>query len=287
MDVILPQGTHRMKTLALALTATLLLPVSASAATIFGVDETNQLVSFRSTSPGTFLTTKPITGATATFLAIDFRDSDNQLYGLTNDYGLYRINRTTGAATQIGTTLPITGTEFGFDFNTVVDMTRVVGDLDDNYVVNPDSGMVGQFTDVAFAPGDVNFGQDAIITANGYIHGTTTQYAIDTNSDSLVLQANNMGTLTTVGSLGIAVGPRTSFDIGYDGVGYIQNTNGFSTVNLETGAATMVGTTPRALFAISSAVPEPATWGMMLLGFGAIGSVVRRKRRVEANLAHA
>ena len=34
-----------------------------------------------------------------------------------------------------------------------------------------------------------------------------------------------------------------------------------------------------------SAIPEPATWGMMLLGFGAIGSVVRRKRRVSVRYA--
>jgi hypothetical protein len=31
-------------------------------------------------------------------------------------------------------------------------------------------------------------------------------------------------------------------------------------------------------FAAQSAVPEPATWGMMLLGFGAVGVSVRRKR---------
>jgi hypothetical protein len=28
-----------------------------------------------------------------------------------------------------------------------------------------------------------------------------------------------------------------------------------------------------------AAVPEPATWGMMLLGFGAMGMVLRRRRR--------
>jgi len=31
--------------------------------------------------------------------------------------------------------------------------------------------------------------------------------------------------------------------------------------------------------AVAAAVPEPATWGMMLLGFGAIGFAMRRKRR--------
>ena len=30
---------------------------------------------------------------------------------------------------------------------------------------------------------------------------------------------------------------------------------------------------------LSSAVPEPATWGMMLLGFGAVGFAMRRRRQ--------
>jgi PEP-CTERM motif-containing protein len=36
----------------------------------------------------------------------------------------------------------------------------------------------------------------------------------------------------------------------------------------------------------NAAVPEPATWGMMILGFGAMGAVLRRRRRpVLAQLA--
>jgi hypothetical protein len=35
-------------------------------------------------------------------------------------------------------------------------------------------------------------------------------------------------------------------------------------------------------FQVAAAVPEPATWGMMLLGFGAIGFSMRRKRDTNA-----
>jgi len=38
---------------------------------------------------------------------------------------------------------------------------------------------------------------------------------------------------------------------------------------------------------LSSAVPEPATWGMMLMGFGAIGSVARRSRKTKVALSLA
>lgn len=36
------------------------------------------------------------------------------------------------------------------------------------------------------------------------------------------------------------------------------------------------------LFAVSGGVPEPATWALMLMGFGAVGSALRRSRRPAA-----
>lgn len=36
--------------------------------------------------------------------------------------------------------------------------------------------------------------------------------------------------------------------------------------------------------ASAAAVPEPATWGMMLLGFGALGTMLRRRRSVSGAL---
>lgn len=35
-------------------------------------------------------------------------------------------------------------------------------------------------------------------------------------------------------------------------------------------------------FEVTEAIPEPASWAMMLVGFGAVGSLVRRRRRQEA-----
>ena len=39
--------------------------------------------------------------------------------------------------------------------------------------------------------------------------------------------------------------------------------------------------------AITGAVPEPATWAMMLLGFGGIGVAMRRRPKVTERLSHA
>ncbi len=39
--------------------------------------------------------------------------------------------------------------------------------------------------------------------------------------------------------------------------------------------------------AVSAAVPEPATWALMILGFGAIGGAMRRLRMVVSNVRYA
>jgi hypothetical protein len=49
-----------------------------------------------------------------------------------------------------------------------------------------------------------------------------------------------------------------------------------------TGAEISRGTQLQAVFGLPAAVPEPATWAMMLLGFAGIGGAMRRKRSVLA-----
>lgn len=45
------------------------------------------------------------------------------------------------------------------------------------------------------------------------------------------------------------------------------------------GIGAVVDFTPR----VNAAVPEPATWGMMILGFGAVGTAMRRRRNVRVS----
>jgi hypothetical protein len=54
---------------------------------------------------------------------------------------------------------------------------------------------------------------------------------------------------------------------------YNQNQPAFSERDL---AFSMVG--------VAAAVPEPATWGMMITGFGALGGVLRRRSAGRATV---
>jgi hypothetical protein len=51
------------------------------------------------------------------------------------------------------------------------------------------------------------------------------------------------------------------------------------------GCQLSTGSAP--LFAVSGGVPEPASWALMLIGFGAIGSAMRRRRPTTARVTFA
>ncbi len=266
--------------------AVLLLSTSANAATIYGVDELNNLVVFDSAAPGSILSSISITGVSNSLQSLDFRPLNNVLYGLGSDRIVYTISTATGVATAVSGVLALTGTEFGFDFNPTIDRLRIVSNTNDNYVFDPNSGALTVAMPVFFAAGDANAGRDPDVTALAYTSSvlgaaaaTTQLYAIDTANDVLSRQANSAGTLTTVGALGTNLGSRTSFDIAA-GEAYAFNGQTLFGVDLATGRLTRIGTTDRALFGIAiSPVPEPATWATMLIGFGMVGAMTRYRRR--------
>lgn len=275
----------KLSLIALAVSATFV-ATGVQAATIYGVDENNNLVTFDSSNPATFTSSTRITGVSNSLQALDFRPLNGVLYGLGGDKTIYTINTTTGAASAVGSALAITGTEFSFDFNPTIDRLRFVSNTNENYVFDPNSGSLTTAIPVFYANGDVNAGRDADITGGAYTTSsfgaaaaTTQLYGIDTAQDVLVRQANSAGTLSTVGATGVDLGSRTSFDIaGADAFAFNGNT--LYRVNLDTGAFTQLGNTGRALFGIAvSPVPEPATWMMMLTGFAMVGGAARYRRK--------
>jgi len=281
--------THTTKQLAIAVCA-FFAAGAAQAATVYGVDGNDRLVSFDSDAPQLFKTSVQITGASG-LLALDFRPLNGALYGLASDRRVYTIDPFTGAATAQSDVLDLgpLSSQFAFDFNPTIDRLRIITNADNNYVFNPNNGALTVATPVFYVAGDVNFGVNPNITSVAYTSsvfgaapGTTQLYGIDTAANTLVKVANSAGRLETVGSVsGIDVGARHSFDIlGSDA--FVQDGRNFYAINLATGALTLKGRTDESLFGLAIAqasAPEPATWAMMILGFGFAGASLRQRRR--------
>ena len=56
----------------------------------------------------------------------------------------------------------------------------------------------------------------------------------------------------------------------------------FATVYFRYDQVTHLATAQFTPFGDAAAVPEPSTWAMMLVGFGALGCAMRRRRRLLA-----
>jgi Domain of unknown function (DUF4394)/Calx-beta domain/Domain of unknown function (DUF4214) len=239
--------------------------LTSRAVTLFAVTSTNNLLRFNSANPGTILATTAITGLQTgeTIRGIDFRPANGMLYAVGSTDRLYTIDTTTGAATQVGTgtfAVPLTGTSFGVDFNPVPDRLRVVSDAEQNLRINPDTGAVvdGDPNTAGVQP-DTNLSPAGNVVAAAYDQNfagatATTLYGIDSASDMLVRiggvggnPSPNGGAVTNVGALGVDTSDQADFDItSGDGTAFatlqVGGVSQLYTVNLSTGAATLVGT---------------------------------------------
>lgn len=277
--------------IAAAVAYALLASPSAWAVTVYGIDLSGRLVTFDSASPGTVQSTTTITGAIGSaILGIDFRPATGELYALGGNSTLYTINTATGAASAIGGPIAgLSGSNFGFDFNPTVDRIRLVSDTGQNLRLNPITGGIAM-TDGAYTYAG---GGTPTITAVGYTNSvagatTTTLYGIDYTLNTLALIGSpNGGTITTVGSgLGFDVDADASFDITAGGLAYLSSGTDFYSVNLTTGRATLIGATNGLRnIAVAGAVPEPASWAMMIVGFGIMGATLRRRPKVSVRFA--
>ena len=98
---------------------------------------------------------------------------------------------------------------------------------------------------------------------------TGTQGALNGN-----LAANQRSLAATISGLSIASGANFAFR--WTDLNSTGNDHGLAIDNVSITSRLAAG-----------AVPEPATWAMMLLGFGAIGTMLRKRARVTARIRYA
>lgn len=245
--------------------------------TVVAVTASNQLLRFNAGQPHKILDRKSITGLAGqeTLVGIDYRVARGALYGLGTTGRLYVIDARSGAAKAVASapSLVLAGTEYGLDFNPTVDRIRVTTIDGLNLRLHPDTGAVAdgdantagiQFDGkLAYVEGDANAGRSASVVAVGYTYNKTnekltTNYAIDAEQGTLVLQGSregaspvvspNTGRLSTVGSLGIDRFERGSFDVAdvtgnaYLAAGAAGGPTRWYQVDLGTGRARLIGT---------------------------------------------
>ena len=108
--------------------------------------------------------------------------------------------------------------------------------------------------------------------------GTAADYVIS-SIDSSVANINFMARVD-------GFGPATNFntvvaqdfkaDVGAAGYGQVGDFSAYVKDHQPVG----VDVGRNFAFRVSGVVPEPATWGMMIVGFGATGLLLRRRRRI-------
>lgn len=323
----------RISTVGLVALATLAtISASVEAALLVGVTDDNVAVKFNSDNPSSLLLAKPISGMAANekVLGIDHRPTTGALYAVGSFGNVYTVDLSTpGVATatfrfdlnadvNLIADGGLSGSDFGVDFNPAADFggassLRIVSNTKQNLAVNVDTGAVTVATDVFYpSGGNVNIVGEAYsnsifggnpngLNSAGNPNGSgTTQYAIDSGSDGLTIQAFNAGTLTPVGSLGVNSTAKLGFDIFTLGIG---NNFGFATidsdgsntsdlyrVSLSTGAVTNLGmidgglllphlSAPLSGFDPDQVVPEPSSVTLALaVGVTAVAAAGWRRR---------
>lgn len=188
--------------------ATCLAPPAARAETVYAVDSRALLLTFDTDLPSFITNIQLIRGLQPgeSILGIDFRPANRKLYGLGSSSRLYVIDAETGAATPVGSgpfTPALDGTEFGFDFNPMVDRIRVVSNRGQNLRLHPDTGQAAA-TDLSLNYAD-NTAPGVVSSAytNSVAGATSTVlYGIDSRRKALVMQnPPNDGRLNVVGPL--------------------------------------------------------------------------------------
>jgi hypothetical protein len=255
----------------------------------------NSLAVLDTSSPGAFKSVVPVTGLTPgeRLADIDWRHHPDgslnplpppQLFGLgvvddalADTIHLYTIDIASGAATMVGSGATVGGADrYGMDFSPTVDQIRVVDDADANFRLNPNTGaMVTADTDLNPPGGKVtSVAYDRVdIPTPPVVPDNTTAYAISLSSETLVTigdvngtpQSANGGHLLNAKPLGLMLGLSSTvgFDISPSGAAFATLEDGATglpgvyTVDLGTGAATLLGTLPEALSSIAI-IPQSA-----------------------------
>lgn len=228
----------------------------ATGQTIYAVDLGNDFSLFHSATPGTVDRNLAITGLLAgdRIVGIDFRPVDGKLYGVGTDSRVYTVDTVTAVASPVGVTFTpaLDGEHFGVALDPATDRIRIQSaESGQNLRLDPATGQVtDEDAALIYGFGDPNESSTPAIAATAITSGAGgATYGIDWLLDVLVVSDDpSNGGVATLGSTGVTTAACAALDVGANGVLYASMTtsgvNNLHTMNVSTGAATLLGAIP-------------------------------------------
>lgn len=268
----------------------------AQAATLIGLNSQNQLSRIDTNNVAAAVNID-ISGLAVgdRFVGIDTRPKDSKIYGVTLSNKIYTIDEMSGMTSFVAglsSAVIQTNQGYGIDFNPIADAgtgasLRLIGSAGNNYAINATTGVVGNLSGM-IAPGYTNVAYSNSMPGQLVAPASTSLYYINSSTDTLsvAISGFNAPTITTVGSLGIDVLKAGGFEILSNGQAFAalnqdagsSLATGIYSIDLTTGQASLRGTYNGTLSGLTvSAVPEPQTYALLMLGLLGVGVISRRR----------
>jgi hypothetical protein len=237
----------------------------------------NNIFQFDSSTPGTLFNQHGVSFLQGGDILVGIDYFGTTLYGVGQAGWLYTINPNTGAASTIGHFTPggLSGIYYGVNADNGA--MRIVSDASIDMLVNLSTGAL------------ISSGPSTSTGLSGLASNGNGLFAVDSVANTLGTLDPSTGTYSSIGGMLYDVSGKNGFDISqYSGVAYFASgvsSSGLDanlyTVDLSTGATSLVGTIGPGeglLVAGLTAVPEPSTMALAILGGAGMIAALRRRK---------
>ncbi|MFC7336548.1 DUF4394 domain-containing protein [Haloferula chungangensis] len=258
-----------------------------SAATFWGVTDGNNLVSFDSANPGTFLTTTSISGLVASdgvtadpyasIVNLSYNPATGRFTGIDTNANIYQVAQT-GDAVLLSNVFAPAGYDAGLAYDSFTGGFMYADDAGDRFNIN-NAGVASSVGSAYYATGDINELTAPSISGLAIDPDFGTAFFLDA-SLGIIAQALDPDALElfTLGDLGVSI---TSYgDLGFDLDGNLYASlstdglsSGFYAIDQLNGSASLIGSFGQGVTTIT--IPEPSS---TLLGAFGIMFLLRRRR---------